>query len=83
MNTQSRNKQNTVRNVVFSAMSFIIVLVLISPALAQSSAQAAKELSTAFSAAAKMAMPAVVSIKVEKSVEVGPVRVKPFQLIKR
>lgn len=34
--------------------------------------KAAKELSNAFSAAATSAMPAVVSIKVEKAVEVGP-----------
>jgi len=53
-------------------MSLIIMLVLVSPALAQSSARAAKELSSAFSDAAKRAMPAVVSIKVEKAVEVGP-----------
>jgi serine protease Do len=72
MNAQSRNKQNTVRNAVFSTMSFIIVLVLNGPVLAQTSARAAKELSSAFSAASKRAMPAVVSIKVEKSVEVGP-----------
>jgi len=72
MNAQSRNRQSTVRSVVFVAMSLIVVLVLTGPALAQSSAKAAKELSSAFSDAAKTAMPAVVSIKVEKSVEMGP-----------
>jgi serine protease Do len=42
------------------------------PVLAQSSSKAAKELSSAFSAAAKEAMPAVVSIKVEKAIEANP-----------
>ncbi len=73
MNAQkSRNRQSKVRSVVFTAMSLIVVLVLTGPALAQSNAKQAKELSGAFSGAAKTAMPAVVSIKVEKSVEMGP-----------
>jgi len=42
------------------------------PALSQTRTQAVKELSQAFSETAKAAMPAVVSIKVEKSVEVNP-----------
>lgn len=42
------------------------------PALAQTRAEAARELSKAFSTVAKAAMPAVVSIKVEKTVEVSP-----------
>jgi serine protease Do len=53
-------------------MSLVIVVALTNPVLAQSSAKAAKELSGAFSAASKTAMPAVVSIKVEKAVETGP-----------
>jgi serine protease Do len=48
------------------------LLCLPSPGWAQSHTEAAKELSSAFSAAAKAAMPAVVSIKVEKAVEVNP-----------
>jgi serine protease Do len=54
-----------------AAMSLCIALALATPGWAQSSAKAAKELSSAFSAAAKEAMPAVVSIKVEKTVEVS------------
>jgi serine protease Do len=72
MNARSKNRQKTVRSVVFAAMSLVVVLVLTGPALAQSSANAAKELSNAFSLAAKTAMPAVVSIKVEKAVEANP-----------
>lgn len=72
MDAQIRNKQSIVRNVVFSVMSLIIVLALNSPVLSQSNPRAAKELSSAFSAAAKTAMPAVVSIKVEKAIEGGP-----------
>jgi len=48
------------------------LLVLAGPVLGQPATKAAKELSNAFSAAAKEAMPAVVSIKVEKSVDVAP-----------
>jgi serine protease Do len=59
------------------ALAWVVLLVVATcvpcPGWAQSRTQAAKELSSAFSAAAKAAMPAVVSIKVEKSVDVGPV----------
>lgn len=72
MNTQKRKRQSTVRKVVFAAVSLVVVLVLIAPAFAQSSSKAAKELSSAFSAAAQETMPAVVSIKVEKAVEASP-----------
>jgi serine protease Do len=72
MNTQSSNRQNTVKSIALTMMSLVIVVALTDPVLAQSSAKAAKELSGAFSAASKTAMPAVVSIKVEKAVETGP-----------
>jgi serine protease Do len=72
MNAQSNNKRSTVKSITLMMMSLVIVLVLTSPTLAQSSAKAAKELSSAFSAAAKEAMPAVVSIKVEKAIEANP-----------
>ena len=54
-------------------VSILIIGLLGLPSLgwAQSRAQAAKELSKAFSGAAKTAMPAVVSIKVEKTIS-GP-----------
>ena len=58
---------------------FIVVTILLTmlvsfgnPVLAQSNPKAAKELSNAFSTAAKEAMPAVVSIKVEKTIEANP-----------
>jgi serine protease Do len=51
---------------------FISVLMTAGPALSQTRTEAAKELSKAFSETAKAAMPAVVSIKVEKSVQVSP-----------
>jgi serine protease Do len=56
------------------AGAVVLLAVLFAPALgwAQSRSEAAKELSKAFSAAAKAAMPAVVSIKVEKAIEVNP-----------
>jgi serine protease Do len=52
----------------------VLIAILLVPDLgwAQSRGAAAKELSHAFSVAAKAAMPAVVSIKVEKAVEVNP-----------
>ena len=52
----------------------VLIAVLFVPRAgwAQSHSEAAKELSKTFSAAAKAAMPAVVSIKVEKAVEVNP-----------
>lgn len=72
MNAQIRNKQNTVRSFIFTMMSLAVMLALTNPALAQSRSKAAKELSSAFSAAAKEAMPAVVSIKVKKAIETNP-----------
>jgi len=48
------------------------VMSIACPVVAQSGTNSAKELSRAFSTAAKAAMPAVVSIKIEKAIEVGP-----------
>src|SRR4030043_209658 len=72
MNAQSRNRRSTVKSIAITMTSLVIVVALTDPVLAQSSAKAAKELSSVFSAASKTAMPAVVSIKVEKAVEAGP-----------
>jgi serine protease Do len=52
---------------------FVATMCVPGPGWAQSRTEAAKQLSSAFSEAAKAAMPAVVSIKVEKAVEVNPV----------
>jgi serine protease Do len=71
MKAHGRNALGARTTMVFAAMSLCIALSLAGPSWAQSSARAAKELSGAFSAAAKAAMPAVVSIKVEKTVEVS------------
>jgi len=60
------------KNATFLGVLFVSILVTAGPALSQTRTEAAKELSKAFSAAAKTAMPAVVSIKVEKSVQVSP-----------
>jgi serine protease Do len=73
MNAQSSNRRSMVKSITFMMMSLVLVIALTNPVLAQSSAKAAKELSSAFSAASKTAMPAVVSIKVEKAVEAGPI----------
>lgn len=79
MNAQSKKRHSIVKSFVFTMMSLIVVVTLTSPALAQSRANAAKELSSAFSAASKTAMPAVVSIKVEKVIQAGPTALEtPF-----
>jgi serine protease Do len=67
------------RRVVVSIAVLTAILCVPRPVLAQSQAAAAKGLSQAFSAAAKAAMPAVVSIKVEKAVEVSPTMGGPLQ----
>ena len=72
MNTQRIYRRNRVKGIVLTMMSLVIVVALVNPTLAQSSTRAAKELSSAFSTAAKEAMPAVVSIKVEKAIEANP-----------
>ena len=72
MNAQNNNKRSRVKSITLMMMSLVISLVLTSPTFAQSSTKAAKELSSAFSAAAKEAMPAVVSIRVKKAIEANP-----------
>jgi serine protease Do len=77
MNAQISNRQRTVKRIVFTMITLVLVSALTSSTFAQSSAKAAKELSGAFSAAAKEAMPAVVSIKIEKTIESSPMET-PF-----
>jgi serine protease Do len=72
MNEHEKKTKRMVRIVIAVTLFGCIALSPANPALAQSSAKAAKELSSAFSTVAKTAMPAVVSIKIEKAVEVGP-----------
>lgn len=72
MNRNCRLKKNIHKSIVIVTMSLGLIQCIADPARGQSSTKAAKELSGAFSSAAKAAMPAVVSIKVEKAVEVSP-----------
>jgi serine protease Do len=72
MNSKILKKRNNVRNIVVVMISLVTALGLTGFAFAQSASKAAKELSSAFSVSAKEAMPAVVSIKVEKTVETNP-----------
>jgi serine protease Do len=65
-------KENILKGVVILTISLGFVLSIAGPVVAQSGTNSAKELSRAFSTAAKAAMPAVVSIKIEKAIEVGP-----------
>jgi serine protease Do len=71
MNSLNRSKQSNVKCCIFMVMSLVIAI-MAGSTFAQSNPKAAKELSNAFSAASKEAMPAVVSIKVEKEIEAGP-----------
>ena len=73
MNSQISKKHSTIKSITLTVMSLVIMVFWAGPILAQSSTKAAKELSSAFSAAAKEAMPAVVSIKVEKAIEANPI----------
>jgi serine protease Do len=71
---RNKRKKEYVRNSIAAKLATLgVILVLGCPIFAQSSTKAAKELSSAFSAAAKEAMPAVVSIKVEKAVNVSSI----------
>jgi serine protease Do len=70
MNRRDGVAQLSGRGVMALAALLTIVFVTSGPALAQSRSDAARELSKAFSDTAKSAMPAVVSIKVEKTVQV-------------
>jgi serine protease Do len=67
MDSQNGKKQSKIRNCVFGIM-FLALLIATDSTLAQTSSKFAKELSGAFATAAKEAMPAVVSIKVEKTI---------------
>ncbi len=71
MKTHVRSRLFACRTIVAGVLLLYLTLSPVTSAWAQSGARAAKELSNAFSAAAKEAMPAVVSIKVEKTVEVS------------
>jgi len=71
MKTNKINRTTLVNRLVMTLLWAAIMLTPMTTASAQPRAKAAKELSNAFSAAAKQAMPAVVSIKVEKAVEVA------------
>ena len=71
MNRNCRRKRGILKSIAIVTISLGFVLSLAGPVHAQSNTESAKELSSAFSAAAKAAMPAVVSIKVEKAVEVS------------
>ena len=68
MNSKTVRKRNKVRDFVFVVTPLVVTLGLTSFVLAQPYSKAAEELSDAFAAAAKEAMPAVVSIKVEKTI---------------
>jgi len=72
MNRRNSLVERVPGSVAFLGVLFVSILVTAGPVLSQTRAEAAKELSKAFSAAAKEAMPAVVSIKVEKSVQMNP-----------
>jgi serine protease Do len=71
MNSQNRNRQNKLRNFVIVMVSLVIIMTAGSVS-AVSNSEVVKELSNAFSTASKEAMPAVVSIKVVKEIEAGP-----------
>jgi serine protease Do len=77
MNVKNSIRQSSVNSIILTMISLVLVPALTSLTLAQSHAEAAKELSSAFSDAAKEAMPAVVSIKVEKTIEASPMET-PF-----
>jgi len=72
MSLRNRAKESLSGSVTFLGVLFVSVLMTAGPALSQMRTEAARELSKAFSATAKAAMPAVVSIKVEKAVQVNP-----------
>ena len=72
MSRRNRVKESFPRSARFLRVLFVSVLVTAGLALSQTHAEAAKELSKAFSTTAKAAMPAVVSIKVEKAVQMNP-----------
>ncbi|MBN1363083.1 MAG: DegQ family serine endoprotease [Sedimentisphaerales bacterium] len=71
MRTQGQDTLFACKAIVIGMLSLFLALGPAAPTQAQSGATAAKVLSKAFSAAAKEATPAVVSIRVEKTVEVS------------
>ena len=72
MRVQSQSSRRTSKRRLVCTLGLVVVLCFPGLSLAQSRTDAARALSSAFSDVAKTAMPAVVSIKVEKTVEVGP-----------
>jgi len=72
MNAQRRGKTSLIRSISVVLVATGFLMTWVGPVSAQANKQAARELSSAFSAAAKEAMPAVVSIKIEKTVEAQP-----------
>lgn len=71
MNRERTRESRSSGGIAFVAVSLCLLLGLTLPVPAQPDRQVARELSNAFTSVAKEAMPAVVSIKVEKSVEVA------------
>lgn len=69
---RKESKDSGVRRTVIAVICAGLLIGAANPVFGQSATKAAKELSSAFSNAAKEAMPAVVSIRVEKAVEVAP-----------
>ncbi len=67
MSLVNGGKQSKVKRCFF-AVIFLAVFIAADTTFAQTSSKFAKELSSAFATAAKQAMPAVVSIKVEKTI---------------
>ncbi len=72
MSRRNRMVESVPGKATFLGALVVSMLVTAGPALSQNRTEAAKELSRAFSTTAKAAMPAVVSIKVEKSVQMNP-----------
>ncbi len=71
MNSERTRESRLSGGIAIGVMSLCLLLGLTRPLPAQADRQVARELSNAFTSVAKEAMPAVVSIKVEKSVEVA------------
>lgn len=71
MSCPSTARASLAGSVKVRGLFFIAILGMSVPGLAQSRTDAARELSKAFSSAAKAATPAVVSVRVEKTVQVG------------
>ncbi len=71
MNRRSITTGSFLRRATARSLFFVAILWIAVPGLAQNRTDAARELSKAFSSAAKAAMPAVVSVKVEKTIQVS------------